>query len=269
MRSVVLSALGAGAGQMAFLQPAVARELSKRGWLSADDVSGHGDPRLPFRLWKKFRDAFSELLVLGVVGPGLNEMNDWWPWFSLTEFGRKCVEENSILPYDADSYIENLARTHPLDPVEDRFLRQSLRAYHHGLTDASTVMLGCVAEHLIVELAAGLVEVDRARAKKVESALRRIEARPLREPVNNMFDRGQAGHYVLPQALEERRPIVFSGLGDMIRVYRNDAGHPTGATSVDRELNFVLLRMFPGYRNWTREVISRLPELEWRSAAIR
>jgi hypothetical protein len=51
---------------------------------------------------------------------------------------------------------------------------------------------------------------------------------------------------ILPRELSEDLESQFDGIFNLIRVTRNDAGHPTGR-KIDRDVAFVNLRLFPIY----------------------
>src|SRR5580700_7440236 len=44
------------------------------------------------------------LIIQGVLIPGLNDSNQGWPFLRLTEYGRRCIQEDRVLPHDPDGY---------------------------------------------------------------------------------------------------------------------------------------------------------------------
>ena len=54
------------------------------------------------------REIIWELLVQGVLAPGLNRTNLEFPWIHVTEYGVQCLEAGAILPHDPDGYLVRL-----------------------------------------------------------------------------------------------------------------------------------------------------------------
>src|ERR1039458_9807917 len=51
-------------------------------------------------------EAIWSLIVQGILVPGLDDSNEGLPFLRLTEYGKRCVEEDRILPHDPDGYIK-------------------------------------------------------------------------------------------------------------------------------------------------------------------
>ena len=52
------------------------------------------------------QDAFWELVIQGVLAPGLNLENPNLPWFHLTEYGKKVLATGEFLPHDPTGYLQ-------------------------------------------------------------------------------------------------------------------------------------------------------------------
>ncbi len=61
----------------------------------------------------------------------------------------------------------------------------------------------------------------------------------------------------LPRRLEEQRTTTFEGIANLIRIARNDAGHPE-LRIVSRDECFVDLRLFQHYREWVVAVMTHI-----------
>jgi len=166
---------------------------------------------------------------------------------------QECLSAGEIVPHDSDGYLRKLSTTHPLDDAEKRYLSQALEAFRRNLPDASAMMLGCASEHLLLVLGEEIAnaEPDLNRAKTTRKKLDGPALTLLRHLNNELQQRG------LPRRLEEQRPTTFDGIAQLIRVARNDAGHPE-LRPVSRDECFNLLRLFPGYREWIVAVIALL-----------
>jgi hypothetical protein len=62
---------------------------------------------------------------------------------------------------------------------------------------------------------------------------------------------------LLTRQLREALSSNFAGIASMIRVARNDAGHPARG-KVDRGKALVFLRLFPYFRDWAYNVMAEV-----------
>ena len=93
------------------------------------------------------QDVFWELVIGGVVAPGLNLANPNLPFFHLTEYGRTVVDEEQFVPHDPDGYLHRMRTNTPnIDSVALSYLTESLQCFLRNLHVASTLMLGVAAE---------------------------------------------------------------------------------------------------------------------------
>ncbi len=250
MRSCMLEALRREPRtQELYLMARVAEVAVQRGYLP-DSGSRYGH-QLPRELWRRFRDVLWGLIGEGVVAFGTDSSNAAWPWLSVTEYGEACLAAGEIVPHDPDGYLNALEAVRPLDDVEKRFIPQALHAYLRNLPDASAVMLGCASEHLLQVLADAVVTAEPQRKQKIDHA--RQKASHLINDLNGWLAQRQ-----IPDELEEERVHTFEGLAQMIRITRNDAGHPRGGRPVARDRVYALLQLFLGYRAWMACVITHL-----------
>jgi hypothetical protein len=195
----------------------------------------------------KLHDILWELLIQGILAPGLNNSNLNLPFIHVTEYGMKCIEANTILPHDPDGYLERLERLigQPLDDTVLSYVREGLLTFLGGHYFSATVMLGVASEQsidLLIEAYTNAIADTHQKAtfvKKVEQAGRSVK---------NRFDRlrNELLALKLPPTLMDALDIQLSGIFTLIRYSRNDAGHPTGQV-VDRDMAHGNLLLFPQY----------------------
>ncbi len=126
-----------------------------------------------------------ELLVQGILAPGMNASNLDLPYLHVTEYGLKVIQGNKTVPYDYDGYMANLEQTsdRPMDPPLDVYLRQSVLLFGGGHFLASTAMLGIAIERcvdLIAEAYKNLWQdetVKRAFEQRMAQAGRNLKQR--------------------------------------------------------------------------------------------
>lgn len=202
---------------------------------------GHSGHHLNSGDVELLREVFWDLFRQGYITLGINEGNAGWPFYTLSRFGTKMLSEGQ--PYrftDTTSYLQMVKQHAPdLDDVAQAYLAEAVTAFHAGCLLAANVMLGVAAEHrfnLLVEAVAGNAQHGNHFKAALEQrfALKRINAfhKRLTTIVGN-----------LPHAVGEDIDIQFTTIQSVIRISRNEAGHPTG-TSPDRESTYVYLQLF-------------------------
>lgn len=202
---------------------------------------------------QRFREILWKLINSGVLVPGKDSSNENWPFLSITEIGQDYLDKGGPDVYDPERYVGQVATRHSVDEVEARYLGQAIAAFDADLPDASAVMLGATAEHVILLLAETIAQTDEDAARDIER-LRDGPALRLLRHVNSYLEE-HGGK--LSRRLREQREANFGSVASIIRVARNDGGHPA-LDVVDRDQALLLLRIFPNFRNWGYDVMSEL-----------
>jgi hypothetical protein len=168
----------------------------------------------------------------GLVAEGLVYLDpagqsgmDNWHW-RLSENGLAAAGGGSWEPRDREGFLRRLRRQKPaLDPRAITYLDEALRAFSARCYLSTSVMLGVAAEQVFLGLARAVVKVEPGRGERLR--------RSLDSPQSNQRTRFEQ----LRKILEPLRPSLPEGLvdqlaldsiADLLRVARNDAGHPTG-----------------------------------------
>jgi hypothetical protein len=204
---------------------------------------------------EKVRQIIWFLILEGVLVPGSDEFNASLPFLRVTDYGRKCLEAGEILPHDPEGYIEKLRQQVPgIDETIVIYVTEALQTFLRGNFLASAVMLGVASERAILLLIEAFMnsisnpEKRRKIQKKTEqtfSILKRFELfRKNIEPLKN----------VLRNRVADDLDIILDGIFNLIRITRNDAGHPTGK-KIDRTQAFANLRLFIPYCKRIYELI--------------
>ena len=185
----------------------------------------------------------------GLVGEGLVYLDpagqgpDNWQW-RLSATGIQAISGGAWEPHDQEGYLRRL-RSHspPVDAVAVAYVAEALSAFNARCYLATSVMLGVASERVLDGLARALVDAKGDSAKKLRAALE--------NPRTSQLTRFTE----LRKQLEPMRPNLPEGLGDtltldavadLLRLTRNEAGHPTGAT-VDEDTAYTHLQMAARY----------------------
>jgi hypothetical protein len=263
IRGYLLETLaGFTSGSIRDLQTSLAGTLVTKGHL--EQAPAGASTLLPATLWRSFQDTFMAFIVEGVITYGQNQGNAGPDRFSLSQYGEDCVKSRDILPHDPENFLRHVQRNVGFAPTEKRFVEQALQAYLRNLPDASAVMLGCASEYLVISLAEALANSDPGKEKRTEDAIKSGKAARMLDTVNcRLASLRQSGDpRALPDALEKIRDTQYRAAGDVIRLSRNQAGHPHLGGPADRDYCYTLLRLFVIYREWmvqARQHLSQFP----------
>lgn len=232
-----------------------ANQLNPTGAAYEPFVEYANNNRQPQVLAFHVTEVFWQLLVEGIVAPGMNSSNPNLPWFHVTEYGKKVLGAEVGHPHDEAGY---LARVRTRVPQPDRtvlaYLAEAVTAFRRGTPVASTVMLGIAAERVFLMVCDSLLASLRDASERAAfgGVLQRFPMKPkldwVHAKVLDLQNRRTPG---LPDDVS----LMVTAVYDFLRAQRNDLGHPRDAPpNVDREDAFVNLQMFPRYYQTAEEL---------------
>jgi len=211
------------------------------------------------------------LIVPGTANPdGMGGQPFSWPFFRVTEHGRKVVESTDYQPYDPDGYLARLKTEIPnIDDTIIRYLEEALSCLSADCLLAAAVMIGGAAEKamlLLIEAFGGAIS-DAAKRKKYESE---TSTRLISRKYRALWKRLEPIAGNLPSDLKDDLHTILDRIFDLIRRTRNEAGHPTTGM-MDRETVRANLILFLPVQNplheLSRESAERArPEIAARDA---
>ncbi len=165
-----------------------------------------------------------------------------WRW-RLSSAGRAARTDADINPDDPQGYLSHVRRVAAnVSGTAMMYLEEALLSYTGRRYLASAVMLGVAAEAAFMEMAQsfgqwlpggeGVKFVEMLDNPKQVYLAKFAEFRKRLEPRKPD----------LPRDLADGMALTLDSVLDVLRIYRNDAGHPTGKT-IDREDALVNLQM--------------------------
>lgn len=195
---------------------------------------------------EKIREILWDFLFLRIISPGINEITEHnanLPFFHLTDYGKKVVAVRELQPHDPDGYLTFFKREIPdLDEEIEKYLAESLQAYRRELLFSSAVTLGAASEKALIllmeKISDALVDKrEKNRYAKLQDSIR--TKKKFDETLKILL----ANRKKLPRKIQENIESELQGVFNLIRVTRNDSGHPTGKT-LRRDEVFMNLRLF-------------------------
>lgn len=177
------------------------------------------------------------------AGQGQASTMDNWRW-QLSQKGIAVASGGEWEPRQPDGYLRRLRRFQPsLDESILGYVAEALNAFNARCYLATSVMLGVASERAVNGVAEAVVPALGPKATKLDAAMtsprtsqhgRFQELRKVLEPLRPQ----------LPDDLSDS--LTLDAIADLLRITRNDAGHPTGKT-VDEDTAYTHLQMAARY----------------------
>jgi hypothetical protein len=178
----------------------------------------------------------------------------------LTERGIRYIDEEEENPYNDIIWYNSLIKKAPgLSDLEKQYAQEAIQAFVNELYLSCHVMIGAASEAVIVRMAramsqSSLIEGRESLCKALSNP--RISIRELFSKMRPELEKAKAE---IPGSLADNMSIWLDSMFDVIRVNRNEAGHPMGS-SVGREESVMVLRCFVTYMSKACRLISHLEQ---------
>lgn len=174
--------------------------------------------------------------------------------FDITEYGEKILSAGYPVPHDPDGYLSYFKKeVSNVDSVIYTYLSESINAYNHRLYLSATISLGCASEKALL-LLIDAYSMFLPTQKEYDSFLKQTKDRHIKNQFE-IFWKSFAGHRGnVNKDLIDGIDFIVSGIFELLRQNRNDAGHPTGKLT-PREQVFASLQLFITYCKRIYELI--------------
>ena len=189
------------------------------------------------------RDVFWDLFRQGFITLGGNNSNESWPFFRWSHFGQQTLKSHS--PYrfhDTTSFLALVRQKIPdISAEATSYLDEAVGTFYAGCMLASCVMLGVAAEAgflRLVDVASNSIAHGAAfgsvtKERVIHSKITKFQA--ALKPILPNF---------MPKKDFEDIDSNFTLIQSVLRIARNNAGHPTGTAVPEREQVYVFLQLF-------------------------
>jgi len=165
----------------------------------------------------------------------------------VTDAGRAVAEDPEFNPDTGTAYVDQFRTSVPdASPTVLRHVSEAHRAYEARCFFAPAVMVGVASEAAFLEMApsfgAWLPSGEQTRFFQDFNSPRVMYLEKFRQ----FRTRIEGKTPQLPPHLADGLDLTLSAVLDALRIYRNQAGHPTGK-EIDRGTAFTILQMVPRY----------------------
>ena len=206
---------------------------------------------------EKIREIMWELIIQGVLLPGVTDTQPGLPFLTLTDYGKQVVALGEIQPHDPDGYLTYLKNEIPtLDAEIERYITESLQAYRRGLLLSSAVTMGVASEKAFILLHEELTNsiTDPVKKKKFQDLQASYKTKEKFDKVKKELMSNKSKY---PRKISENLETHLDTIFQVIRVTRNEVGHPTGKI-LNRGEVFVRLQLFVEYTKIVYQLIDWL-----------
>jgi hypothetical protein len=194
-------------------------------------------------------EIVSEMISNNILMPGTgnpNNVSQFYPFITLTEYGKTVLDSKSVLPYDPDSYIKEIKNSILyIDDILLTYLSEAKTTYNRELLLSSTITLGVASERLILILIDVFIKSisDHAKQRRIIKEMNNKFFLAKYTIFRKYFDPIKSA---LPKEIADKLNIYLESVFNFIRENRNEAGHPTGVSMNKKEL-FAYLQIFGDY----------------------
>jgi hypothetical protein len=185
-------------------------------------------------------EVFWDLFRQGAITLGRDAHQPGWPGYRLTRFGHQIAQHTPFRFHDTEAYV-TLVRSYVPDvsPEAVAYLEEAVAAFYADCLLASCVMLGVAAEAEFLRL------VDVASKSATYAAKFSTVSKPLfiGQKITKFLAILKPLGPALPRDATEDLETNFLMIQSVLRIARNQAGHPT-AGAPQREQVYVNLQLF-------------------------
>jgi hypothetical protein len=234
--------------QWVSLKQEVGIEMARR---RGEATNSYPPPQIDQEDAELLRDVFWDLFRQGHITMGMNDSNAQWPFFRLSHFGQHSLRHGT--PYrftDCSTYIRMVRQHAPdLDDLTQLYLEEAIGAFYAGCMLAACVMLGVATEHRTELLIASAESSPRLPNAFAGVSAERGILRRMRKFVALLQPHLKA----MPPKLREGLETQLQSIQEVIRVARNETGHPTGERK-DRQTVYIYLQLYAPFAAKSREL---------------
>jgi hypothetical protein len=219
--------------------------LAKHGaWPLPPGLTGIGYPGVPALLHPYdtplISEVFWDLFRQGAVTLGRDAQHTGWPGYHLSRFGKNIAQQSPFRFHDTNEYIAMVQTQVPDISAEAvAYLEEAIAAFYADCLLASSVMLGVAAEAEFLRL----IDVAGKSAAYARAFASALKPPFIGQKITKFLAALRPLVPSLPHEATEDLDTNFLMIQSVLRIARNEAGHPTAAVP-KREQVYINLQLF-------------------------
>jgi len=147
----------------------------------------------------------------------------------ITDMGIKAANDEEPNPDFVDLYLTQLHSKAPnISDIVYRYAREGCLNYTNQCFLSSSVMLGVASEAAFIEMANSFAKWKNIQDGEVYGRLINNPTRSLNDKFKQFRNKLEPNRKDLPRDLEDNLTLTLDSILDLLRIARNDSGHPTG-----------------------------------------
>lgn len=183
----------------------------------------------------KIYEQFHLLLNQGIIAPGaVGNYGPDLPYFHVTEYGLKCLQEKEVLPYDIDTYFDKIKSIPSISEWVKFYIKEALQCYNANCMEASVIMLGLASEKMIDEGINSLLEYLSRHFSNIFSEMKHELAN-----INKASEKfscyqkyfNKIKNSIIDSEFKNMLPkvdkVAFQAYSNFTRITRNELTHPS------------------------------------------
>ncbi len=174
-----------------------------------------------------------------------------------TGHGQKVLEHVRRDPSNPAGYIQHIESDVPPGSIARSYVDEALRTYAAGCDRATTVLIGCAAEAMTLDLRDALLAKYSSASKTPPKGIAPNvwQIRTIIDGVRETITQAKTQVVQADRPLWERFEFRWTSMLDIIRHARNEVGHPTKLDPITHDDVHALLLIFPEAAKLSRALI--------------
>lgn len=207
-------------------------------------------------VFRKIREIINEFINNNLLMWG-NGAEEGMPFISLTNFGKDCLQEDDLIPYDPEGYINEIKQQIPkLDEITLTYLKESILTYNKRCILSSSITLGCASENLINEAINHSLKLNDSSKEQLHYIAKISKIKYISESFKIFKERVKILKNQNKLSCEINLDKV-DGMFHFIRINRNQSGHPTGNVPTIKAV-YANLQMFIEYAKEIHKIMNSM-----------
>jgi hypothetical protein len=186
--------------------------------------------------------VFYDFFRTGQFCWGYDLNNPTYPFFHVTEHGRRTLQQLSRDPANPEGYMHYLEEQADLNDIALSYIEEGLRTYNVGCYKATAVMVGAAAERVALEVRDDIVNRIEDLGGKPAKELKDWRIKTVLDAMQKDLESRKSD---MERPLADALTANWPSFTHEIRAARNEAGHPSSIDPVTPETVHASLLIFP------------------------